>query len=233
MDRVYNIYALRELSPGRSEVVALWGDAGWTTDPTRVKNYWSHSDAIAALGLLQAEGLHRGFDAVDIFDFEYQEPSDRKRWNPGRSLQGPTWPQAVALLNEVRSAIASLDYDDRNPAIKAALTVGWKDTENIETGRKAKKRWGEARNVLPPEEVQEILDAMGDALAQGDPDDKSDIVTVALKILDRASETLKEDPHSLEFEALTKLAIDDFRAEYGREPKLGWWDDPLSTEFPE
>jgi len=228
METVYNIFALRQIAPGRSEVAALWDGTDWTTDPEKTKNYWSFDDALDALDFLKAEGMHRGFDAVDVFDFEHREPSERKRWNPGRSLSGYTQQEALKLLNTVRSALANLDMNDKNPAIRAALTIGWVESEEIQKGPMVKKRWGQ----MEPDEVREMLEGMLDELAQGDPDGKSDIVTLGLDVVARAIESVKKSLPVPDHSFLRKLAIEDFVSEHGRQPKLGWWEDPLSTEHP-
>lgn len=135
--------------------------------------------------------------------------------------------QALLLLNDVRSALANLDPNDKNPAIRAALTIGWLDEEEMsEPG--ATKRWGEGS----PWDLLEILDGIGDQLAQLDPDDVSDIVTVGLNVVNRAVEAYKNRLPPPNHEFLRKLAIEDFMAEKGREPRLGWWEDPLSTRHP-
>lgn len=135
--------------------------------------------------------------------------------------------EAIKLLNEVRSALANLDTEDRNPAIRAALTIGWMDEEAM-SERGAKKRWGEGS----PGDILEILGGIGNQLAQMDPDDVSDIVTVGLNVVNRAVEAFNNNLPVPEFEFLTNMAIEDFKAEKGREPRLGWWEDPLSTEHP-
>ncbi len=226
---VYNIIALRKV-PGmaRSEIVALWTGTAWTEDADQEKHYSSYDAAERALWRLKREGLDRAFNDVTVAESEYREPMERKRWySPEEGMSGLSHQQILTLINEVRSAIANLDMEDRNPAIRAALTIGWRDEEAMREP-KSKKRWGE----LAPGNAKEILEGMGDELLQNDPDDVSDVVKVANKVIDHGIEIVGETLPIPDHEILRELAIKDFKREHGREPKLGWWEDRLSTDNP-
>ena len=125
---------------------------------------------------------------------------------------------AVRILNDVRSAIANLDKDDKSEAIRAALTVGWEEEQQAREVPKRKKRWGV--EAVSAEDVLEILSAMGNEMDQAEPMEKMDRTTVAFNVLDVVEEMIEEGQRIPDFAVLRKLAIEGFREEFGREPRL-------------
>jgi len=125
---------------------------------------------------------------------------------------------AVRILNDVRSAIANLDKDDKSEAIRAALTIGWEEEQQAREVPKRKKRWGV--ETVSAEDVLEILSAMGNEMDQAEPMEKREATTVAFNVLDIVEDMIEEGRRVPEFEVMVRLAKERFQEEFGRRPRV-------------
>ena len=125
---------------------------------------------------------------------------------------------AVRILNDVRSAIANLDKDDKSEAIRAALTIGWEEEQKAREMPKRKKRWGV--ETVSAEDVLEILSAMGNEMDQAEPMEKRERTTVAFNVLDIVGDMIEEGRRVPAFDVLIRLAKESFQGEFGRKPRV-------------
>jgi len=137
-------------------------------------------------------------------------------------------PEAFRILNDVRSALANLDPNDRSEAIRAALMIGWelasllvlvREEEKTRKIPLRRKRWGEMG--VSAEDVLEILDAMANEMDQAEPVEKQDRTTVAFKVIEIVQDAIEENRPVPDSRSLMGLAVASFRMEWGRDPRVG------------